>query len=158
MELILPIKRFWIILKIIYLYLCFWFGALMGDENFYMMKANYLVELNWFDRAIINYKKALRDSKNHHIYSMLGYCYSRMGDHNEAADNYRKAYKRIPDPNINLGLAISEYEIGNIDKSEEIIQDLQDSNYHLESSAQHTIMWLEEKIAVVRRERDKLKH
>ena len=148
------LKKCWAILKLIYLYLAYWLVGL-PEELFYTEKGNYLMELNAYDPAIRTYKKALRDANDRRIHAMIGYCHSQMGSHKEAVENYRQAYKKIHDQNIDIGLAISEYEAGNIDESETIINDLRRST-KIDTSTKETLDNLEARIALVRRERKNL--
>jgi tetratricopeptide (TPR) repeat protein len=126
------LRRCWTIVKLIYLYIGYWLVGL-PQEYFYIKKGNYFADLKWYHRAIRNYKKALQDSDDPHICSMLGYCYSRIGTPADSVEHYSKAHDKIRDPKIDLGLAISEFESGNIDKSEEIMREVRRSNYRLES-------------------------
>jgi tetratricopeptide (TPR) repeat protein len=148
------LKKCWAILKLMYLYLAYWLVGI-SEEAFYMGKGNYLIELNAYSRAIRSYKKALSDSNDRNIHAMIGYCHSCIGSHQEAVEYYRQAYKKIPDQSIDINLAISEFEAGNIDESETIINELRGSA-NMDTSTKETLDNLEARIALVRRERKNL--
>ena len=145
------LRKSWVILKLVFSYFLFW----PVPESLYIMKGNYFFDLGWYDRAIKNYKKALRDSNSPRIHARIGYCYSKTGNAKEAVEYYRKTHNKTHDHSINVGLAISEYDVGNMDESEAIIQELRGSN-KLDSSTTKTLDNLEEHIAMVRRERKNL--
>ena len=106
------LRRIWIILKLVYLYLGYFLVG-FPEEYFHIKKGNYFVNLRWYHRAIHNYKKALEDSDNPHIHSILGYCYSRIRTPLDSVQHYRKPHEKIRDPKIDLGLAMSEFDRGN---------------------------------------------
>jgi tetratricopeptide (TPR) repeat protein len=147
------LKKCWSVLKMVYLYVAYWFVGI-PEEVFHRYKGNYWVELNSYHRAIRSYKKALKDSNDARLHAMIGYCYSRMGNNNEAVEFYRAAKNKIHDQRVDVGLARSEYEARNIDKSDEVIQQVRTQEIDL--STERTLDHLEEQIAVVRRERKKL--
>ncbi len=69
--------------------------------------------------AIRNYTKALIESKDPRIHFMLGLCYLRIRNYHSSVEHFRIAYGRLNNPKVAVGLAITEYETGNIAKSEE---------------------------------------
>ena len=141
-------------MKIVFSYVLFW-TVPTGVENLHIMKGNYFFDLGWYDRAIKNYKKALKDSNDPRIHARIGYCYAQSGYTKEAVEYYRKAHNKTHDHSINVGLAMSEYDAGNMDESEAIIHELRRSN-NLETSTKETLDNLEARIALVRRERTRL--
>ena len=149
------LRKCWTILKFIYLYSSYWLVGI-PEESFYTAKGNYLVELNAYSSAIRSYEEALKESNDRRIHAMVGYCYSQLGGHKNAVEYYRKAFKKIPDQNIDIGLAISEFEAGNIDESETIIDELRRSQ-ETNSQTKETLDNLEARIALVRKERESLK-
>ena len=148
------LKKCWIILKLIYLYVAYWLVGI-PEDIFYIEKGSYLIDLNAYDLAIKSYEKALKDCDDRRIHAMIGYCHSQTGSHKEAVESYRKAYRKIHDQSIDIGLAISEYDAGNIDESEAIIRELRGSA-KLNTTTRETLNNLEERIALVRRERENL--
>jgi tetratricopeptide (TPR) repeat protein len=146
------LRKSWRILKMISSYFLFW----PIPENLYIMKGNYFFDLGWYDRAIKNYEKASRDSTSPRLHARLGYCYAKTGNAKKAVEYYRKTHHRTNDHGITVGLAFSEYDAGNMDESEAIIQELRRSD-NLEPSVKQTLENLEARIALVRRERDNLK-
>lgn len=117
------IKKLWTISKLFYLYTAYWLVGLTQEE-FYIMKGNYCADLHWNNLAIRSYEKAGKESKDPRIHLMLGLCYLRIGKYDKSVVNYRMAYEKIKHPKVAIGLAITEYETGNINRSEEIIQSL----------------------------------
>jgi tetratricopeptide (TPR) repeat protein len=152
-----PLRQCWTIIRLLYLYIGYWLVGL-PQEYFYIKKGNYFVDLKWYHRAIRNYKKALQDSDDPHIHSMLGYCYSQIGTPVDSVEHYSKAHDKIRDPKTDLGLAISEVESGNIEKSEEIIFEVSRSSYQLEPSDVETLDWLRLRIEIAKKGRKDLKH
>ncbi len=148
------LRKSWIILKLLFSYVLLW-TVPGGAENFYILKGNYFFDLGWYDRAIKSYRKALKDSSDPRIHARIGYCYAQKGDSKEAVEYYRKTHNRTHEHSINVGLALAEYDAGNMDESEEIIRELRQSN-KLETSAKETLDNLEARIALVRRERKNL--
>jgi hypothetical protein len=89
---------------------------------------------------------------------MLGYCYLKIGSFADSVEQYGKAHNKIRDPKIHLGLAISEFESGNIDKSEAIIREIKTSDYRLDYRDMEALDWLETKIQMAKRGRKDLLH
>ena len=61
------------------------------------------------------------------------------------------------DPRIDIGLANSEFDLGNIEKSEEIVRKIQSSNYHLDSQDVRALDSLKRAIEMVRKARKDLR-
>ena len=120
--------KFLIHTKMIYLYLLYWLVGIT-QEDFYISKANYLIDLGLFDSAIKYYEKALSESKDPLIYACLGFCYLQKGKYNLAVENYRIAYKKNKLPNTKIGLAIAELNNSNKEESIILYQDLE-KDYH----------------------------
>jgi len=152
-----PLRQCWTIAKSIYLYLAYWLLGLTQEYS-YIKKAYYFVDLHWYHRAIHNLKKVLRDSDDPHIHSLLGYCYSRIGTPFDSVEHYSKAHDKIRNPKTDLGLAISEFESGNIEKSEEIIEEVRRSNYSLDSHDVEALHGLETRIEMAKKGRKDLTH
>jgi tetratricopeptide (TPR) repeat protein len=148
------LRKIWIVWKLIYAYVRFWTFP-TPSEAFYIMKGNCYFDLGWYERAIISYKKALRDSKDARIHNMLGYCYLRIGDYDNSVEHYEKAVKKIHDPSVALSIAAAEFERGNIEKSLEIIENIRKSDLNYKSSYLDD---LEGRVAMVKKEREYLKH
>jgi hypothetical protein len=139
-----PLLFAWYILKLIWIYLVYLrFG---GEERFYISKANCYVALQWYDRAIIYYEKALMESDRAAVHSMLGYCYEQIQENNKSVEHYRKAYKRRRDRSSDIWLAEAEFKLGNIEKSYEVIQELRKSKFIFEGEAKKKLDDLEAKI------------
>jgi radical SAM protein with 4Fe4S-binding SPASM domain len=86
-------QKIWTILKIVYSYVLFWTFP-TPEETFYTIKGNYFTDLGWYNRAIQNFKKALKQSNDLRIHAMIGYCYSQTGGDKEAIEYYRKAQNK----------------------------------------------------------------
>ena len=149
-------KQAWIILKLIWLYTRYWTIGLTQDY-YYISKANCFYELGYYERAVHNYKRALKDSNNLRlrIYDMINYCYSLMGRGNEGIDYYRNTFEKTNDPLIGLGLARAEFQRGNLEKSQDLINGLRNTSHRFNSSK---LDMLEAEIQVVKKERERLKH
>jgi hypothetical protein len=89
---------------------------------------------------------------------MLGYCYSKIGSFEDSVERYRKAHAKIRDPKIHIGLAISEFESGNIEKSEAIMDEVRRSDYRLDSRDVEALDWLGTRIQMAKRGRKDLSH
>ncbi len=149
-------RSMWIILKLIWLYVRYWTIGLT-DDYFYISKANYLFELGHYDSAIRNYKRALEDSHNLRlrIHDMIDYCYYRLGRSNDGIDYYRYSFEKTNDPLIGLGLANAEFNRGNLDKSQDLINSLRNTSHRFDSSR---LDKLEAKIQVVKKAREQATH
>jgi tetratricopeptide (TPR) repeat protein len=121
------IKKLWAFLKLLYLYTAYWLAGIT-EEEYYILKGNYCVDLRWNRMAIRSYEKARKESKDPRILSMLGLCYLRVGNYDKSVENYRIAYEKFKRPKVAVGLAITEYETGNINRSAEIIEILNTEN------------------------------
>jgi tetratricopeptide (TPR) repeat protein len=121
------IKKVWTLSKLFYLYTAYWLVGIT-EEEYYILKGNYCVDLRWNRMAIRSYEKARKESKDPRIFSMLGLCYLRIGNYDKSVENYRVAYEKFKDPKVAVGLAIAEYETGNINRSAEIIESLNAEN------------------------------
>jgi len=121
------------------------------------MKANCYLDLGWYQRAIKNYKKAQRDSQDGRIDSAIGYCYSRIGRHEEAVENYRKGSSKTRDHRTRIGLAIEEYETGNLEASERIIRELQSSASKLDPKERVALDNLQIRVAMTKKARDEFR-
>ena len=117
------IKKLWTLSKLIYLYTAYWLVGIT-EEEYYNLKGNYCADLRWNGMAIRSYEKARKESKEPRIFSMLGLCYLRIGKYDKSVENYRIAYDKFKHPKVAVGLAITEYETGNINRSAEIIESL----------------------------------
>ena len=140
------------ILKLSWIYILYlYFG---GEERFYVTKANCYVHLQWYDRAIISYEKALMEKDRAFVHSMLGYCYDQIQEYGSSVEHYRKAYKRRRNRSADIGLAVAEFQLGNIDKSDEVIQELRESNFAFELEDKKILNALEAKIAIAKKAQD----
>ncbi len=149
-------ERVWIILKLIWLYLRYWTIGLTEDY-YHISKANYYYELGHYEIAIRGYKRALKDSHNLRlrIHEMIDYCYSQLGRGSEGTDYYRKSFEESNDPLIGLGLAKAEFRRGNLDESQDLINDLRKTSFRFDSSKLDN---LEAEIQVVKKQREQIKH
>jgi len=143
----------WAIMRLIFAHLQFWTFP-TPEESFYITKANCYVDLGWYQRAIKNYRKAQRDSHDGRIDAAIGYCYSRIGSHQEAVENYRRGSSGTRDHRIRIGLAIEEYETGNLETSEQIIQELQTSADKLDPKERAALDNLEIRVAMTKKARE----
>ena len=144
-------RRVWIILKLIWLYLQYWTIGLTEDY-YHISKANYFYELGQYRRAIRSYNRALEDSHNLRlrIHDMIDYCYSRMGRSNDGLDYYRASFKKTNDPLIGLGLAKAEFNRGNLEQSQDLINSLRNTSHRFDSSKLDD---LEAEIQLVKKQR-----
>lgn len=143
----------WAILRLFFAHLQFWTFP-TPEESFYIMKANCYVDLGWYQRAIKNYRKAQRDSHDGRINAAIGYCYSRIGSHEEAVENYRRGSFKTRDQRTRIGLAIEEYETGNLETSERIIRELKTSSNKLDPNERAAIENLEIRVAMTKKARE----
>jgi tetratricopeptide (TPR) repeat protein len=139
------LKRAWIIIKLIYLHATY---LLVGidDEAFHIYKGNYFTDLNWYYRAIRNYEKALIKSKSPRLHLALGFCLLRVGRFMDSLEHFRIAYQKINQPDVALGLAIAEYETGNIERCRELVQKLNSSENQLYLTNNDALKKLKDKL------------
>jgi tetratricopeptide (TPR) repeat protein len=124
------LKRIWIVAKLLYLHMAYFFVG-MTEEQFHITKGNYFLDLHWFHRAIPNYQKALRETPDPMIHLTLGFCLMQIGKFHDSVKHYRIAYAKLNKSDVALGLAISEYETGNIDRCRELVQQLEGKEHQL---------------------------
>lgn len=125
-----PLKKLWVVAKLIYLNLGYFLVGL-EDEYYYILKGNYLKDLNQLQGAINSYQKALRETKNPRVHLALASCMLHVGRYHEALPHFRTAYEKLNDPDTALGLAIVEYETGNIERCTKLIQELEGKDLYL---------------------------
>jgi tetratricopeptide (TPR) repeat protein len=115
----------WSILKLGYLYLCYWLVGL-EEEEFYIPKANYCADIGWYNVAIRTYEKALNESSDPMIHAALGWCYSEIRNDEKALEHYRIAYSKKASPEFGVGLAFAEYTVGNLNEFQKIYSGIKD--------------------------------
>ena len=125
------INKIWAIIKLFYVHLAYFLVGL-DQEAFYIARAYYFADLEWFNYAIGNYKKALKESNDPHVKAALGYCYLMVGDYEKSVKYYREAYQKSEDPVISFGLAYAELNKGNIEKGKKVLQVLSERKNELE--------------------------
>lgn len=130
--------RIWSFVKLIYLYIAYWAVGL-EEEEFYIPKANYCADIGWYNAAIKTYKKALNESNNPLIHSALGWCYAEVGDNEKSVEHYRIAYDKKNYPEIGIGLAYAEYNVGNIKEFQNIYLKLNNSRAVLSPESQEEL-------------------
>ena len=144
-------RKLWIILKLLYSDIVFWTSP-TPEEEFYTEKGNYYSELGRHDRAKKSYEKAQRTAANGITGLIIGNHYAQIGNHDEAVKAYREAVKKPGGRQGKVGLAIEEYESGNLENSEAVIRELRASG-RLGTSEQTAIDILEAQIEVTKRAR-----
>ena len=147
-------RSFWAFVKLFHLYVTYWLVGATPDY-FYINKANYFYQLGWHRRAIRNYKRALEDSNDPRIHSMIRYCYSQLGHDDESIEYYRKSYKETNNPHVALGLAAAELDRGNLDESKKIVQEMRKEDHQFKTTE---IDFLEAEIGLAQKEREYLEH
>ena len=147
------LSKTWAIIRLIFAYLQFWTFP-TPEEDFYIMKGRCYVDLGRYRRAIKNYRKAQRDSHDGRIDAAIGYCYSRIGDHEEAVENYRRGSSKTRDHRTRIGLAIEEYETGNLEASERVIRELQTSASRLDPKERAALDNLQMRVAMTKKARE----
>lgn len=118
------LKKLWIMFKLTYLHLCYFLVGL-DDDYYYIMKGDYLKEIHCLNGAIRSYQKALRDSKDARVHLSLASCLLHSRRFHEAVDHFQIAYNEFNDPNVALGLAIVEYEMGNLERCHQLVQQVE---------------------------------
>jgi tetratricopeptide (TPR) repeat protein len=149
------LRKAWIFLKLLYSYIVF-LTFPTPDENLCIMKGNCYVELGWYERAIKTYRKAMQTPNEEYLNAIIGYCQTQLGQHNEAVQSFQKEVRRSNDQKAKLGLALEEYELGNVENSEEVIRQLRASD-KLSSQEREILNSLEIKVAVTKKARDDYK-
>ncbi len=144
------VKSSWTFLKLIYLHARYLLGVGVDDEEFYIAKGNYFTDLNWYYRAIQNYERALENSKSPRLHLALGFCLLRVGRFAESVEHFRVAYKKISQPDVALGLAIAEFETGNIEQSRELVSELEHSENQLYLTNDAALKKLKDKLAKIK--------
>jgi tetratricopeptide (TPR) repeat protein len=145
------IRKAWIILKVFFAYFIFWTFP-TPEEEFYIMKGDYYLQLGWHDRAAKSYRKAEKTSPDGHTDSAIGYRFGQMGRHDEAVQAYRQGTTKPGGQRAKLGLAIEEYDAGDVEKSESLMRELQASG-KLTTGEKNALDILEIQLAVTKKAR-----
>ncbi len=140
-------------MKLLYSHLAFW-TLPIPEEEFYIEKGNYYLylELGLEDRAKKSFRKAKKTSPDGVTDLMVGYRYAQLGEHDKAVEAYRQAMEKPGGDRGRVGLAIEEYESGNLENSEAVIRQIRASG-KLGTSESDTLDLLEAQIEVTRRAR-----
>jgi tetratricopeptide (TPR) repeat protein len=101
------------------------------EEQFYIPKGNCCAAIGWYKVAIAAYTKALEESNDPLIHSALGWCYAEVGMNEKSLEHYRIAYTNSDTPEMAIGLAYAEYNVGNIQEFQNIYKTLNDSKVGL---------------------------
>jgi tetratricopeptide (TPR) repeat protein len=149
------LRKAWVFLKLLYSYIVF-FTFPTPEENLHIMKGNCYVELGWYERAIKTYRKAMKTANEDYLNKIIGYCQAQLGQHNAAVQSFRKEVRRSDDNRAKLGLAIEEYEVGNVENCEKIIHQLRASE-KISSQERDILDNLEIKIAATKKARNDYK-
>jgi tetratricopeptide (TPR) repeat protein len=125
-----PINVMWVFIKLLYLHTAY---VLVGltEEAFHIAKGNYLMDLHWFHRAILNYQKALRETQNPRVHLALAFCFTRVGKPQDSVEHYRIAYEKLKQLDVALMLAIAEYETGDLNRCRELVRQLEGHEHEL---------------------------
>lgn len=102
--------------KLVFLYLVYWLVGL-DEEEFYVMKGNYLFDGELYAAAAKAYQRALRDTQSPYVTASLGYCYLNLGLHAKAVEHLRRAYSRRTTPEFGTALARALFEAGDLEES-----------------------------------------
>ena len=137
-----PFQQIWTIFKLIYLHIAYVIAGL-DQEYFYISRANYFIDFGWLGLAIGNYKKALKESNDPQVLGALGWCYTQLDMLERALEYYSEAYVKSKHPNIALGLAYVEYQLGNKSKFQQVLHDIADSNFELDENHHNEVKRLE---------------
>jgi tetratricopeptide (TPR) repeat protein len=117
------IKKVLLHIKIIYLSI---FSKLVGlnKVDYLIKKADYLNDLELYSTAIDCFNEALNYSKDPFLYSSLGRLYLVCCNPEMAAKNYRIAYQNLETPDVFIGLAFAEIDLGNINEARRLQKQL----------------------------------
>ncbi len=89
--------KIWIILKLIAWHVIFW-ASPTTEEAFYSHKGYCHMQLGNYEKALSNYRRALKDSPGPSmrswLHSAMGYCYSQLGLEDQSATYYEKAHPK----------------------------------------------------------------
>jgi tetratricopeptide (TPR) repeat protein len=149
-----PIFYIWSIAKLAYWYIVYILVGLTED-HFQIVKANIFLDLGWYERAIKNYEKALKETKDQRIYAMLGYCYTQTRNFDSAVENFCKITTRNIYPEDYYGYAVAEFHRGNIEKSRELLQEYRSSILTMTQEQQDMIDSLASQISDAKMNEDK---
>ena len=75
--------------------------------------------------AAWHFRKFLTYSDDPRVRAHLGWCYANMGMPDSAVQHYREAYARNKHPDVALGLAQVETELGNVGAARTLVQALE---------------------------------
>ena len=147
------LRKAWIMVRLVFWYTVFWTFP-TPEESLCIAKANCFAELGWYQRAIRNYTHALKGSTDPRIHSMIYYCYSQLGRQEDGTNHYRKAYEEKGDPRVGFGLAMAEFDSGNLEKSQKVLASIRQTKHRIDS---FELDMLEAQLEVAKKEREEAK-
>ena len=137
------INTSWHIFLVIYYKLAFYTGGLIDDE-YYVAAGNNWVKLNNYERAISNYKMALKTEDISFTRNMIGWCYLKLRKYEEACLHYNKAYEKKNDIIHLIGVAYCKHYLGKSNEAKSILNDIKTNNKDINQDNLEDINQLEE--------------
>ncbi len=81
----------------------------------------------------------------------------KNGRYDKAAEYYGKIYKKSKFSGDLYGLAVAEFHMGNSERSQQLIQELRETNITMTANQKEAVDYLEARIAILERDRDQIK-
>jgi len=140
------LRHSWAFFKISYTMSLNWLVGLL-EEEYYIRKGNIWAGVEWYDRAVWNYERALRANEDSWVRAHMGWCYGQLGMSQAALEHYRRAYERNKHPRIAIGLAFNECAAGNLQESRVLIQQLRGRKNRLDPATTEQLERIESMVS-----------
>lgn len=138
--------RAWGTLKLVYLYLQYWFLGL-DEEGYQVTKGNYLLDLGLYPAAAKAYRRALKETESPFVHASLGFCYLNIGLFDKAVQSLKIAYSKKPRTDFGVSLAQALLEAGEHDESARLYAALKQSADGNSAELRAELVRLEEALA-----------
>ena len=124
----------WVLVRVAYTTLGNYLIGLMPEEN-HWRKGDAWSRVGAYRWAAWHFRKFLKYSDDPRVRAHLAWCYANLGMLDSAAQHYREAYARNKNPDVALGLAQLETELGNVEAARALVRALEPHRHELSGEA-----------------------
>jgi thioredoxin-like negative regulator of GroEL len=133
------------ILKLIWTEVQYWMVGLT-PETYHWSMAQAWEQLGDFRRAGRHFAGYLQNSENTQVRAMLAWCHTKNGSWSEAAKEYAKVLTLAKHPSLELGLAESYLELGQVENAQPLIDSVEKQADSLEPRMQEALIELKQRM------------
>ena len=123
-----------VLARVAYTTLCNYLVGLTPEDN-HWRKGDAWGRVGAYRWAAWHFRKFLTYGDDPRVRAQLGWCYANLGMLDSAVQHYREAYARNKHPDVALGLAQLETELGNVDAAQALVQALESHRHELRPEA-----------------------